>query len=174
MAISQSELTAKSYAYQEKLHTNIRESATATTRKTAFLCHSHRDDKLVKGLLVIFREMGVDLYIDWQDHTMPDTPNAETARKIQTRIKACDQFLFLATENSKASRWCPWEIGYADSSSKGIYIIPTSDGRNNYGNEYLELYPRIDSAIHNTTKKEGYAIFHPGKDTGPWLSSSSF
>ncbi len=114
MAINQSALTVKSHAYRESLHANIRESAATTSRKTAFLCHSHRDDSLVKGLLVIFREMGVDLYIDWQDHAMPDTPNAETARIIQMRIKACDVFLFMATENAKASRWCPWEIGYAD------------------------------------------------------------
>lgn len=46
---------------------------------------------------------------------MPERPNKETAQRIQGKIREIDYFLFLATENSGASRWCPWEIGYADS-----------------------------------------------------------
>ncbi|MCH5937009.1 toll/interleukin-1 receptor domain-containing protein, partial [Salmonella enterica] len=57
-------------------------------------------------------------------------------------------FLFLATENSMSSRWCPWEIGYADGKKNlnNIVIVPTVDssGRH-HGNEYLQLYSRIDT-----------------------------
>lgn len=106
------------------------------------------------------------------DHTMPETPNKETAQKIQTRIKQADVFLFLATANAKASRWCPWEIGYADSSNKGIYIIPTFDGSSTYGNEYLDLYPKIDVGTNRQTQETGYAIFKPRADSGEWLTTS--
>ena len=121
-------------------------------------------------MLIIFEEAGLDLYVDWKDHSMPENPNGETARKIQEKIKSSDVFLFLATANSKASRWCPWEIGFADSSRKGIYIIPTDDGGGTYGNEYLQLYPKIDSGTAGD--RSGYAVFRPGSDKGSWVSSS--
>ena len=55
-------------------------------------------------------------------------------------------FLFLATANSMASRWCPWELGYADGhkSLDRIAIVPTFDGTTTHGNEYLQLYRRVD------------------------------
>jgi hypothetical protein len=125
----------------------------------------------VDGLLALFEENGIDLYIDWKDHEMPESPNATTAKRIQDKIKSNDLFLFLATANSKASRWCPWEIGYGDSSKKRIYIIPTSDSYNTYGNEYLELYPRIDQGSFET--RRGLAIFEPSKDNGQWATAAT-
>ncbi|MBF8275622.1 MAG: hypothetical protein HW390_695 [Candidatus Brocadiaceae bacterium] len=171
MPISKQNLISKATIFNQAIYENKQLLASLSRRKSAFLCHSHKDEALVKGMLVLFQEAGVDLYIDWNDHTMPDAPNAETARKIQEKIRRCDLFLFLATANSKASRWCPWEIGYADSSKKGIYIIPTSDGSDTYGNEYLELYAKIDEGSDNT--KRGLAVFEAGKSNGQWLSSST-
>lgn len=114
--------------------------------KTAFLCHSHRDADLARGLVHLLAEAGWSVYIDWEDSSMPDKPNRETAAKIQQRIKEHHYFLFLATSNSMASRWCPWEIGYADGQKPlgQILIVPTTDGSNTHGNEYLQLYKRVD------------------------------
>jgi len=170
MTIRQSTLQNKASSYYKTINVNDGIEA-FTTKRSAFLCHSHKDEQLVKGLIVIFEEAGVDLYIDWKDHTMPETPNKETASIIQNRIKQSDVFLFLATSNSKASRWCPWEIGYADATPKKIYIIPTIYGNTTYGNEYLELYKRVD--IGSSDTKEGYAIFEPNAQKGQWLSSQT-
>jgi len=115
-------------------------------RRTAFLCHSHHDSQLVEGLLTLLAGSGFDVYVDWKDSDLPDTPDGETANKIKERIKTLDWFLFLATPNSIASRWCPWEIGFADSSKAldTILIIATSDQSGKwYGNEYLNLYRQI-------------------------------
>lgn len=71
-------------------------------------------------------------------------------------------FLFLATPNSMKSRWCPWEIGYADGTkaNDNILIIPTEDSAGWYGNEYLGLYRKID--VQN-----GYLrAFRPDSTTG--------
>ncbi|MEI5997848.1 toll/interleukin-1 receptor domain-containing protein [Paraburkholderia bengalensis] len=116
-------------------------------QKTAFLCHSHVDRDLAEGLQQLLKEEGWSLYIDWQDHSMPPVPDRETARKIQLRISASDWFLYLATENSAGSRWCPWEIGIADGKKdpSRIVVIPTEDDRGrHYGNEYLQLYRHLD------------------------------
>ena len=162
MAIEQNILRTKSRGYgQLKEAREIAANANFSGKKTAFLCHSHKDEELVKGLVVLFKELGVTLYIDWQDITMPDKPNSETAKKIQSRIVQSDVFLFLATANSKASRWCPWVLGFADSSRKNIYIIPTTDGYNSYGNEYLDLYPQINTGIYRINNQPGYFVFRP-------------
>lgn len=60
---------------------------------------------------------------------MPEEPNRETAGRIQAAIRNSDVFLFLATENSMSSRWCPWELGYADGVKPldSIAVVPTKD-----------------------------------------------
>ncbi|WP_448671273.1 toll/interleukin-1 receptor domain-containing protein [Pseudoxanthomonas mexicana] len=128
-------------------------SAKMARRRTAFLCHSHKDELLAKGLAHLLWQWGWHVYIDWQDASMPPTPDRTTARKIQDKILATDFFLFLATSNSMASRWCPWELGFADGkkSLDSILVVPTRDGTSIHGNEYLALYRHID---HN-------ALDHP-------------
>ena len=186
MAIDQSTLREKAERYtnyQNKVFwesynfnntNNTFRSYTINPNKSAFLCHSHKDKELVKGLLVIFEESNLKLYVDWQDHSMPETPDGETAKKIKEKIESSDVFLFLATANSKASRWCPWEIGFADSSKKGIYIIPTFDENEmTYGNEYLELYSHIDSGTYKTSGRPGYFMRKPGKSAGYAISNAN-
>jgi len=142
---------------------------TATTsvkrmgQMSAFLCHSHKDRALAEGLQQLLKESGMDLYIDWQDPEMPDQPNRETADRIKNRIAQTDRFIFLATENSMKSRWCPWEIGIADGRKQNdhILLVPTQDARGiYYGNEYLQLYRRIDQNLLTQV-----SIFRPGSLT---------
>ncbi|MGQ2905745.1 MAG: toll/interleukin-1 receptor domain-containing protein [Neoaquamicrobium sediminum] len=123
------------------------EQAVKTNIRTAFLCHSHQDKELVEGFIALLREAGWTLYVDWADTSMPPKPDRITATNIKSRIKQTRYFLFLATPNSVQSRWCPWEIGYADGVKPidDIIIVPTQDDRGNYyGNEYLQLYRQID------------------------------
>lgn len=130
---------------------------------TAFLCHSHQDEIMVKGLVNMLAEAGWRVYVDWLDSSMPDSPTKETAAKIKLRITEHRYFMFLATSNSTSSRWCPWEIGYADGikDNERILIIPTTDGYSTYGNEYLGLYRHIDLSNQNQL-----AAWAPGKTTG--------
>lgn len=97
---------------------------------------------------------------------MPDRPDRITAEKIQEKIRSLEMFFFLATENSMASRWCPWEIGYADGVKdlNRVLIIPTADSRGKaYGNEYLQLYRHLDTAQvggigHFGADNQGYVL----------------
>lgn len=141
----------------------IVEEARARGDQTAFLSHSHADAVYAKRVQAFLEAQGWRVYIDWEDATMPSKPDKETARKIKDRIKRLDWFLFLATKNSMSSRWCPWEIGYADGvkQNERIIIVPTSDGHTNHGNEYLDLYRSIQA-----TSSGGYATFEPSKTQG--------
>lgn len=118
-------------------------------QRTGFLCHSHKDKALARGLQQKLREDGLDLYIDWQDIGMPERPTTGIAQRLQTSIIGADLFLFLATANSTGSRWCPWELGFADGRKRAdqIAIVPTRDSMGFiHGSEYLQLYRRIDIA----------------------------
>jgi len=134
---------------------------------TAFLSHSHADATLALGLQEMLKNQGWDVYIDWQDQTMPEKPETETAFNIKAAIVRADWFLFLATQNSMASRWCPWEIGFADGRKphERIVIVPTQDSYGHfYGNEYLNLYNKIDVASGTL----GLALFDT-RGSGKWV-----
>jgi hypothetical protein len=149
MPLRLSELRSASTNYFRKYASEGLTEARASQlgMKRAFLCHSHKDAALVEGFIAKLRDQGWKIYVDWQDRSMPDRPNSETANKIQARIKTLDFFLYLATPNSSSSRWCPWEIGYADGvkDRNKIYVVQTEDDLGHvYGAEYLELYQTID------------------------------
>lgn len=121
-------------------------------RKTAFLSHSHYDNTIAKGLSTELKNQGISLYLDWDDTTMPKNTSRETAEKIKKKIKECDFFLILATQNALKSRWVPWEIGIADSikhiNKIGIIPIVKDDGSFS-GNEYLQIYHHIHVGQNN-------------------------
>lgn len=78
---------------------------------------------------------------------MSETTGGTTAGRIRTVIRSADVFLFLATSDSMISRWCPWELGFADGVKRNeqIAVVSTRDGSGNYyGNECLQLYLHID------------------------------
>ncbi|HFF3031789.1 TPA: toll/interleukin-1 receptor domain-containing protein [Stenotrophomonas maltophilia] len=131
--------------------------------RTAFLCHSHKDQELVKGFVRLLHDSGWSVYVDWNDSTMPATPNQETARKIREKIVQLDYFILLATDNSMASRWCPWELGYADGKklNERILVVPTTEHGRENGNEYVGLYRRID--IDAVGRMQ---VFSPGSHYG--------
>lgn len=157
--IDQSSIRAFTSRADVRKSERIVEEARRTRKQTAFLSHSHKDTDLAKGLQGFLQSKGWDVYIDWEDTSMPSKPNRETAQKIKEKINRLDWFLYLATGNSATSRWCPWEIGYADGVKDidKIIIVPTLDslGRS-HGNEYLELYRKI--AI---SEGGSYGIFNP-------------
>lgn len=134
--------------------------------KTVFLCHSHDDKALVKGVVHLLEGSGWNVYIDWEDDSLPSIPDKETADKIKQKIKELDYFIFLATGNSMSSRWCPWEIGYADGvkAISRILILPVTDGNKVHGSEYLQLYQRIDKSDIGRL-----AVFGPNQNSGVYL-----
>lgn len=168
MPISIRNLRAAAARSQRTILAKSLNEALAKNSPTAFLCHSHKDQELAKGLQVLLAENGWNLYVDWQDKEMPENPDKATAENIRNKIGVMDWFLFLATPNSTQSRWCPWEIGIADSKKRHdrILIIPTTDDSGKwYGNEYLQLYRQITEADGG-----GLAVFSAGSSSnGNWI-----
>lgn len=146
MAIPLDTLRRARVQYQGQ-RTQTLQEAKALNIKSGFLCHSYKDADLVKGLIAHLRAAGLDIYVDWEDAEMPAQPNRETAEHIKRRT----------------SRWCPWEIGYADSKKHidSILVIPTSEGYTTHGNEYMQLYRRIDEMVSGNVQ-----LFEAGGSSG--------
>ncbi|WP_410050494.1 toll/interleukin-1 receptor domain-containing protein [Bradyrhizobium sp. Bra78] len=123
--------------------------ARARSLRTAFLCHSSKDNAHAKGLVTLLQRANWDVYVDYEDTALPEKPDRTTADRIQEKIRSTDFFLFLATANSVISRWCPWEIGFADGAKPrtSIWIVSTEEDGHVYGNEYLDLYRRVDPSV---------------------------
>lgn len=167
--IRQSSILAYAGRAEIRKSEQVVNEALRSGKQTAFLSHSHRDAELAKGLQGYLQAHGWMVYIDWEDTSMPPKPNRETARKIKDRIKRLDWFLFLATANSTNSRWCPWEIGFADGVKdiEKIVIVPTRDSAgHNHGSEYLDLYRHIDDV-----QGGGVGVFRPSGMGGVLLEN---
>jgi hypothetical protein len=110
-----------------------------------FLSHSHKDKDLIHPAIAFLRSHGVKVYVDWLDAGMPDVVSGDTANKIKEKIKEHKKFLVLVTENSKDSRWVPWELGFADPTKGMAHIasFPVAEKEDFAQNEYMKIYPKI-------------------------------
>lgn len=121
-----------------------------TSKRTVFLSHKHDDLKDLQGVMGKLQGMDAKIYIDSMDNKMPEQTSGETATRIKDVIKYCDKFILIATEKAIESYWCNWELGIGDTFkfNKHIAILPMKEkGTYDFqykGNEYLQIYPRID------------------------------
>ncbi|MEZ5567620.1 MAG: toll/interleukin-1 receptor domain-containing protein [Halioglobus sp.] len=117
----------------------------ASADTTIFLSHSHKDRDLIEPAIAFLRSHGVSIYVDWMDEGMPDVVSGETANKIKANIREQKKFLVIVTENSKDSRWVPWELGFADpvKGMDHIATFPIAEKSDFAQNEYMKIYPKI-------------------------------
>jgi hypothetical protein len=132
---------------------------------SVFLSHSHKDKEVVKEAKIFFENLGVSIYVDWADQTMPERTNGRTAQQIKNKIiSGNDKFILLATNNAISSKWCNWEVGIADPFkllNKKIALLPLADNSGDWkGNEFLQVYPRIErnTAFYGENR---YTIYYP-------------
>lgn len=114
-------LAAKSLSDRKR----ILESASLSSGVSTFLSHSSKDKEIVEAVIQILYSHGAKVYIDEVDPLMPPYTTAETAAIIKKRIGQNQRFVLLASENSKESRWVPWELGVADGE-RGLANIALS------------------------------------------------
>ncbi len=149
------------------------------TKPTVFLSHKHDDIEDLTGVMGTLEELGAIIYIDSMDNKMPNQTSGETASRIKEVIKYCNKFILLATDAAIESYWCNWELGIGDTYKfiEHIAVLPIKEkGTYDFqytGNEYLQIYPRID--YEDGTKKyrnsnryitKGYYISKPINKNG--------
>lgn len=134
-----------------------------TSTTSIFLSHSHTDKEVIEQAKIFFENLGISIYVDWADKTMPESPNGVTAQRIKNQIiNVNDKFVLLATNNAVSSKWCNWEVGIADPfklPNKKIALLPLADNSGTWnGNEYLQIYPRIERGSTNFNE---YYVWYP-------------
>jgi hypothetical protein len=166
------ETIAESPEMEKRAARNILESFSAA-RLSIFLSHSHTDKKIVEGWIRKLALLGVEMYVDWNDSSMPRETNRETADKIKQRISEVDLFVVLATNAALESKWVSWEIGIADQA-KGeskVLLAPVVPKSGTWeGNEYLQLYRTIQ--LFDTGESAGKpGVIRPNANEGPSFRS---
>ncbi|MGE7471995.1 toll/interleukin-1 receptor domain-containing protein [Bosea sp. NPDC003192] len=141
-----------------------------------FLSHSSQDGEWVVGAIRLLEGHGATVYIDKKDSKLPPYTNKETAAGLKNRIHQSHKFVLLASNNSKDSRWVPWELGIADEH-KGlgrIAILPAVDSTSETSWtswEYLGLYNRIVWGDLRGHKDKIWMVIDEHKNTAVELAS---
>lgn len=111
-----------------------------------FLSHKHDESEKLKNAIALLSSIGVKVYVDWMDNTMPTNTSGETAEKLKQKIKENKKFILLATPAAISSKWCNWELGIGDVHKypNHIALMPIANSDQSWpGNEYLQIYPAI-------------------------------
>lgn len=83
----------------------------SSSTTSIFLSHSHNDKAKIEQAKIFFENLGISIYVDWADQTMPERANDVTAQNIKNQIITLnDKFILLATNNAVSSKWCNWEV----------------------------------------------------------------
>lgn len=151
---------ARSRGLQKSFGSNpgrvLKESVTAATaadRFDVFLSHSIADAEIVLGIKQLLEESGLKVYVDWVEDAQLDrrAVTKETAAVLRQRMMQSQSLIYLASDNSSASKWMPWELGFFDGFMPGgVAIMPVLDSPTDTfrGQEYLGLYPIVQKSTY--------------------------
>ena len=123
-------------------------TASVQSGKTVFLSHSSKDHEMVPGVALILENHGGRVYIDERDAELTGDNIYHTANRLRDVVKTCRKFVLFVTEQTKDSKWIPWELGLGDGSRNpdNVALFPASDKSYEQSwseQEYLGLYQRI-------------------------------
>jgi len=113
-----------------------------------FISYSYIEKTSAILITELLQKKGYKVYIDLRDDVINkrQSVNKETAERIIQNMKQCKSLLFLHTNATKNSQWCPWELGYFNGFRNRCAIIPLSEKNNDLveHQEFLSLYPYVD------------------------------
>ena len=133
-----------------------------------FLSHSYQDKEIIPHLKKTLENLGFRVYVDWINDKFLSRENVDkkTATLLQKRMSQSRSLFYATSQNSKNSKWMPWELGYFDGiKNKRVAILPIDKGNtsneNFEGQEYLGLYfyVSIDMLIRDFFHK--YMLMEP-------------
>ena len=79
-----------------------------------FISHSYLDKEIINALYYTFEACGYTVFIDWKNEKLMDRNQVskQVAKKLKIYMANCKGLLYIATENSSNSKWCPWDSRY--------------------------------------------------------------
>ena len=139
---------------------DIKNFSYVSTRPNVFLSHSSKDIDKLEQVIEFLQDYNVNVYIDKRDPNLPPVTSSKTAEILKNNIRKCDKFIVLISENSKDSRWIPWELGIADyaKTTEKIALLPYAKyyaSSTWTTQEYLGLHRRI----LNLENSDGWVVY---------------
>jgi hypothetical protein len=178
MIVSESQFKRDTQVNEYKVLIERAFSRTLGEEEYIFLSHKHEEEEYVFRVESILKRYGFNGYVDWRDDTMPKVTAGETALKLKERIRIARKFIFIASEKAIASKWCNWEVGYADAQKyiQHIAIFPIKEDYLEFsGQEYLSIYPSIQiQPVNVETSNLTYYVRYPNGRTvrlADWLNA---
>jgi hypothetical protein len=150
----------------------------SSVRVDVFLAHSSDDKKSLPAVIKFLEGYGVKVYIDKRDPRLPKRTSKETAEMLKDQIKRSRKFIVLVSENSKDSKWVPWELGISDNEKtvQNIALLPLDliQAKPEWPEqEYLGLYHRITNGALDGYAKPIWMVYNQDDNTaaelGQWL-----
>ena len=84
-----------------------------------FVSYSRKDAIVARKIIQALKEMGQDVWVDWED--IP--PATDWLEQIFRGIEGSDAFIFLVSPNSAVSEVCKVEVFHAAKNSKRIIPV---------------------------------------------------
>jgi len=153
----------------------VKASVERSPNGSTFLSHSTKDTELLPAVIKVLESQGATVYTDKKDSALPDFTNRETAKILRERVKQCSKFVLFATDNSKDSRWMPWELGLSDGykGANRVAVFPANENAKDTRwseREYLGVYDRIVWGRIEGEGKDKWLVWNQEENTGCSLS----
>ena len=106
-----------------------------------FISHSSRNKEIIHSIVKTLNNEGLVCYVDWiadRQQLQRQLTSKETAEVIVHRIKQSKFFLYIQSKECIASKWSPWELGYAYAINKPICVYPIEQVEDKP--QYLDLH----------------------------------
>ncbi len=126
-----------------------------------FLSYSYSDKTFAFIIYALLIECGFSVYIDLKDDYLNrDTVSKKTAKRLAKIMDECRSLIYVHTSSAKASKWCPWELGYMSGIRNfRCAVMPLVEENEKFSNqEYLNLYPFVDYAKDEDTGKDTFWV----------------
>ncbi|MDY0144037.1 MAG: toll/interleukin-1 receptor domain-containing protein [Bacteroidales bacterium] len=127
-----------------------------------FVSYSYLEKASAVLITELLEKCGYKVYIDLRDDDINkhQEVNKKTAERIIQNMKVCKSLLFLHTNATKNSQWCPWELGYFNGFRNRCAIIPLTEKNNETveHQEFLSLYPYVDYEKITTTEEYDFWV----------------
>lgn len=138
--------------------------------RAVFISHKQEDLKIAQALAKRIKALKYNCYLDATDSGLhvakqSENPLQAVPEHLRDKLRKCRLLIFVASANSPASRWMPWETGFFDGrydkDAIGIYLtddpsVPPQSppGTVSTVQEYLNLYTRLtDDSLEDFLKR---------------------
>lgn len=130
------------------MRADVPDIAPLNARYDIFLSHAFADRDAVAEARGRIAAEGYSVYVDWIEDNDLDRSSADhrIADKLRHRMRQSGTLFYAVSSHSKASRWMPWELGFADAWAGRVFVYPLDQEAGDYAKsvEFLSLYPLVD------------------------------